>query len=498
MRCQCLAIPFSGFALFAFGFVGCGKENSPELTQTQTAHVSAAPTITADAKLDSVVATETANQVSTPAETAEDDLIPMRGTTAQWPRLLGSDFDGVAPATAAKPDYTKKPQITWTLMVGDGYGLGSVSDEVYYHFDATREGRQLKQRLRAIELKSGTTIWSVEKPFDYADLYGYESGPRGTPAIAGDRIVTFGVEGELTCRDRSDGKEIWSVSTNEKYGVVQNFFGVGASPLILDQMVIVPVGGSPPEDQAIAPGRLDRVIPNGTALVAFDLSTGEERWHCGDDLAGYSSPRTMQIDGSTIILAFCRDHLIAVDPSAGKVLWKHHHRAEKLESVNAMMPVVDSRQVFISECYDIGSTLLDVDRDQATVVWKDESPSLRRHAMRCHWSTPVLIDGYLYGCSGRNNPDSDFRCIEFATGKLMWEDGRRRRSSVTRVGAELLIMDEFAKLQVVHPSPDKFDLIAEHDFNEQLTPPCWAAPIAIGNRVLIRGDRRVLCLAFPE
>ncbi|WP_233148419.1 PQQ-binding-like beta-propeller repeat protein [Rhodopirellula sp. MGV] len=435
---------------------------------------------------------------NTPAETASEN-IPMVGTQVAWPRLLGSHFDGVAPASAANPDWTQSPQVTWVLPVGEGYGLGSVADEIYYHFDAPRESRPRVQRLRAIDLKTGEPIWSVEKPFDYSDLYGYESGPRGTPAIDADRIVTFGVDGELTCRARTDGKEIWSVATNQVYGVVQNFFGVGASPLIVDGMVIVPVGGSPPEDQSIAPGRLDRVIPNGSALVAFDLADGKERWRCGEDLAGYSSPRTMRLDGKTIVLAFCRDHLLAVDPQAGKVLWKFAHRADKLESVNAMMPIVDQNQVFISECYDVGSVLLGVTSEEASVIWRDdEAGSLRGHAMRCHWSTPVLIDGYLYGCSGRNNPDSDFRCVEFGTGKVMWEDGRRRRSSVTRVGDLLMVMDEFAKLQIVRPTPTKFEQIAEFDFSDQLTPPCWAAPVVIGNRVLIRGDRRVLCLAFPD
>ena len=46
-------------------------------------------------------------------------------------------------------------------------------------------------------------------------------------------------------------------------------------------------------------------------------------------------------------------------------------------------------------------------------------------AMRSHWSTPVLVNDYLYGCSGRNAPDSDFRCVKFSTGEVQWVDPRR-------------------------------------------------------------------------
>ena len=154
---------------------------------------------------------------------------------------------------------------------------------------------------------------------------------------------------------------MWTVDTNRKYGVVQNFFGVGSSPLVLGDRVIAMIGGSPPEDQKVAPMRLDRVTSNGSAVVAFDSKTGKELWKCGDDLASYSSPRPIVIDGETLVLVVRARRLMAIDPQQGKVRWRFDHRAEILESVNAMMPVVDGDLVFISECYEVGSVLLRVD-----------------------------------------------------------------------------------------------------------------------------------------
>ena len=104
-------------------------------------------------------------------------------------------------------------------------------------------------------------------------------------------MLTFGVTGNLTCRHVDNGRILWTVDTNKQYGVVQNFFGAGSSPLVLGDLVIAMIGGSPPEDQQIAPGRLDRVSANGSALVAFRLDDGSEVWRCGEDLASYSSPR---------------------------------------------------------------------------------------------------------------------------------------------------------------------------------------------------------------
>ena len=414
----------------------------------------------------------------------------------RWPRLLGVNFDGRGDCDGIDFDWNSRPNVAWELAVGDGYGLGSVVGDRYYQFDALVGRSGSEERLRAVDLRSGNVIWTQTRPMNYGDMYGYESGPRGTPTVHGDRIVTFGVAGDLCCRNLADGKLIWSLDTTTTYGVVQNFFGVGSSPLIVDDKVIVPIGGSPPEDQQLPPGRLDRVAPNGSALVAFDLATGKELWRCGEELASYSSPRTMNIDGKTVVLYFARDSLLAVDPDNGDLLWTFAHGAELLESVNAAIPVVSGNNVFLSECYEIGSVLLSASREKASVIWQDDVDNRRKQVMRAHWSTPILIDGFLYGCSGRNNPDSDFRCIEFATGTLRWNDGRRMRSSCALAGDHLVVLEERGEMQIVRPNPEKLDIVAEYDLTDLIRYPCWAAPIIVGNRLLVRGDRNVVCLAI--
>ncbi len=425
-------------------------------------------------------------------------------TSSDWPRFLGKGYDGVAVDAASGIDWTRPARFMWSIELGEGYGIGSVAGGNFFQSDAEggRFGSGTRERLRCFDLTTGREKWSKSEPLSYRDIYGYENGPRSSPAIAGDRVITFGVAGQLVCRNVENGETLWSVDTNEKYGVVQNFFGVGSSPLVLGDVVIVMVGGSPAEDQSIAPGDLDRVSPNGSAVVAFDLATGEERWKCGDDLASYSSPRPIVIDDETLVLVFARNGLLAIDPVQGQVRWRFDHRASILESVNAMMPVVDGDRVFISECYQVGSALLRVSKDSAQVVWQDDVRQ-REKAMRCHWSTPILVDGYLYGCSGRNAPDSDFRCIEFSTGKVQWMDPRRTRSSVTRVGEHLLVMEERGRLQVLKVNPTKMEEIAAWDLGQAegdrpaLRSPCWSAPVVIGNQLIVRGDDRVISLSLP-
>jgi outer membrane protein assembly factor BamB len=455
------------------------------------------------------VATSAARPDACPAQSAGGDDLSV-GSPAAWPRFLGPRHDGSAVVTA-EFDFSKPPKFRWSIDVGDGYGIGSVADGRFYQLDAgpsdpdDRFGNRPKQeRLRCFELATGKLIWTQQQAIFYRDLLGYEDGPRSSPTIVEDRIYTMGVTGRLICRDVVDGNQIWQVDTQSKYGVVQNFFGVATAPLVIDDMVIVMVGGSPAEDQNFPPMRLDRVRPNGSAVVAFNRHNGQEIWKCGNDLASYSSPIPVTIDDTRLVLLFARSGLLAIDPRDGKVVWTFAHRASILESVNAIVPLVDGNRIFISECYEVGSVLVSASAEAVNVLWQDPPHNRRLQAMRSHWSTPVLAEGFLYGCSGRNAPDSDFRCIELATGKVQWQDPRRIRSSVTKLGEQLLILEERGVFQVIRANPEKFDLIAEWDFSvgegdrPPLTYPCWSAPVVVGDQLIMRGSDQVICLQFSQ
>ena len=306
----------------------------------------------------------------------------------------------------------------------------------------------------------------------------------------------------LHCFDTKDGSVVWKLDTNKKFGVVQNFFGVGSSPLIVGDDLIVMVGGSPESDQANNGKRIDGVKSNGSAIVVLDKLTGKVKHSFGEQLASYSSVQTYRNGGDTLGVAWLRGGLMGFDFKAGKVLWEFPYRARRYETVNASTPVVDGTRIFVSESYGLGSVVLDVkSKSEPAVIWQDTNP--REQSLALHWATPVLHEGYLYASHGSGRANAELRCVEFATGEVKWKQKGYGRASVTFVDGHLIVLDENGKLALLKANHDKFELVSEYaDADGNKLPieyPCWAAPVVADGRLYVRGKGKIVCLQLiPE
>ncbi|GAB5406184.1 MAG: PQQ-binding-like beta-propeller repeat protein [Aureliella sp.] len=388
------------------------------------------------------------------------------------------------------------------MKLGESYGAPAIADGKLYQFDRYGD----TERLSCYDANTTQHLWQYEYAARYRDSYGYNNGPRASPLIDGHRVYLFGVTGILTCVDTTTHQKIWQIDTSKEYGVVGNFFGVAANPLVYEDKLLVMVGGSPEESQQYSGSLLDRVKPNGTAVVAFDKLSGKELYRVGDQLASYSSICVHRIAGRDLGLAFARGGLLAWDARSGEQAFHFPWRADMLESVNAAMPVVDSDRVLVSEAYEIGSVLLDCSAAEPTVVWKDQKPRRSDNSFRAHWSTPVLVDGYLYGGNGRNQPDCDFRCVNFSTGEVMWKGWRHERASVLLIDGYLIALGELGTLKLLKPTPEKMEELrtvnlqdfAAEDNKPLVRSPCWAAPVVAGGKLYIRGREHLLCMQLTS
>jgi outer membrane protein assembly factor BamB len=401
------------------------------------------------------------------------------------------------------------PPVVWQCELGEGYCAPAVARGRCLVFD--RVGRDI--RLRCLHAETGQKLWEERYPSDYADMFGYDGGPRAAPVIAGDSVITFGPEGRLICRGIIDGASRWQVDTTTDFHVIQNFFGVGAAPVVVDvpggPVVIAQVGGSKPGSAPPSPERLDLVRGLDSGLVAFDLATGRERWRCAAELASYSGPIVATIAGRQRVLAWMRDRLLVVDPTTGVSSGEFAWRADDVFSAVAASPVVAGSEVLLSEAYSPGSVLLDLGGQEIRALRQDRPNSRPDRALKAHWATPVLHEGHVYGQSGRNSGDSQLVCVDWKTGAVTWSEPGLGRASLALAAGHLIVLGEYGDLLLVKATPDRFTEVSrtrlvdrENDPQGRgpglLAPPCWAAPVIARGSCYLRGQGRLVCIDLVD
>lgn len=408
-----------------------------------------------------------------------------------WPGFLGPLGNGVSPEKGIiAPWPAAGPKLVWQKQLGMGYAPPSIAKGKIYVFD--RHDNQA--RLSCLDARTGAFQWKFEYPTDYRDAFGYNNGPRCCPVIDGDRIYLHGAEGMLHCL-KEDGKLLWKVDTFRDFDVVQNFFGVASVPIIDGDLLIVQIGGSP---KGSSVRDFENLKGNGTGVVAFDKHTGKVKYKISNELASYASPVLATIDGRRWCFVFARGGLIGFEPQSGKIDFHYPWRCEDLESVNAANPLVVGNKVLISETYGPGSALLKVKPGGYEVVWSEEKKF--RKSLQCHWNTPIHHEGYVYGCSGRHTANGMLRCVELATGKVMWSVPRLTRTSLTMVDGHFICQAEDGILRLIKVNPEKYDVISEVEVADPRTGrplleyPCWAAPVIANGLMYVRGEDRVACM----
>ena len=175
-----------------------------------------------------------------------------------WPCFLGPRHDGTSSETGLLSEWAETGlRLVWEKDVGTGYSAPSVRGErlVYHH----RIGRE--EIVQCVNAVTGRAIWMHRYPSSFVDPYGYNNGPRCSPILTESHCYTFGAQGVLLCLTLADGQPVWVRKLQEELTIPDGFFGVGATPILEGDRLIVPAGGQP-----------------NSGLIAVDAATGETLW----------------------------------------------------------------------------------------------------------------------------------------------------------------------------------------------------------------------------
>jgi len=122
----------------------------------------------------------------------------------------------------------------------------------------------------------------------------------------------------------------------------------------------------------------------------------------------------------------------------------------------------------------------------ADVVWTDS-------VLDNHHGGVVLVDSYIYGSNWLNNSTGNWCCIEWSTGKKMWEEKWNCKGSIIAAEGMLYIYDEKkGNVGLLKVNPEKFDLLSSFQVTQGATGPFWAHPVIHNGILYLRHNNALM------
>jgi outer membrane protein assembly factor BamB len=414
-------------------------------------------------------------------------------TSHDYPRFLGNGYWAEVKDVALDSNWQERPpQEVWRREIGAGWS----SFAIVGNYAVTQEQRGEQELVTCYRVTDGSPVWvhSDTVRFDPGATGSLgRIGPRATPTVAGNRIVTQGATGLVNCLDAKTGKALWSRDTIAESGAVLPVWGKSGSPLVVDNLVIVSVGAPSAEDVAKAKSKGKKIK---TSLTAYDLETGRQKWSSGSRRASYASPILATFAGERQIISVNEGYVTAHRVRNGLVMWEIPWPEETDTTATVSQPVpIGGDRLFLSKGYGFGAKLLQIERDHAgkwsaLPLWK---PPLQ-NVMKTKFNNVVIRDGFAYGID-----EVLMQCIDLETGKSRWKKRRTPEfghGQIMLIGSVILVLSEFGEIALVEASPEKYRELAKMQALDPVDV-SWNTPAFAPPYLLLRNSREAACFRLP-
>ena len=230
----------------------------------------------------------------------------------EWSQFRGPNGTGVSETKNLPTEFGPNKNVVWKAALPPGH-----SSPVLTH-DRIFVTAHDKETLLVICLdrETGKVLWQREVPHSRAGRLQNVNGPASpSPVTDGKNVYVFFQDFGMVSFD-PDGKERWKLPL----GPFNMFYGFGASPVLVDDKVILPVDQDHP----------------ASYLIAVDKNTGRLRWKVERPavISGYSTPIVYQPPkGPKQVIVPESFQLSAYSVADGKRVWWVRGLACEMKSI---------------------------------------------------------------------------------------------------------------------------------------------------------------------
>jgi outer membrane protein assembly factor BamB len=233
-----------------------------------------------------------------------------------WTRFRGPNGTGVSNATNLPVEFGPASHVKWKTSLPPGHSSPVFTNTHIFLTAHSPEKDAYKLFVMALDRKTGKELWRHEIERRHKGRLELVNGPASpSPVTDGTNVYFFFQEYGLISYT-ADGKERWRMPL----GPFTMFYGFGASPILEDGLLLLPV------DQDLT-----------AYLLAVDARTGKERWRVQRPqvISGYSTPTVWRpkSGGPAQILIPESFQLTSYSLESGKQLWFVRGLACEMKSV---------------------------------------------------------------------------------------------------------------------------------------------------------------------
>lgn len=286
-------------------------------------------------------------------------VLPLCAFGEDWSNWRGPNWNGTVDVEKLPLAWGEDSNIKWKTEL-PAWGNNTpiiVGDSIFLSVQRKDDDQMLVMRL---DKRNGKILWEWNCGKERTPRNGDRPGFRGwqkfhdlqnlaTPSLVADKevvIAHFG-NGDTYAFDW-DGNKLWNNNLQELYGEFTIWWGHGASPLLYENLVVIPVMQDTCEDME----QFEK--PVESYLVAFDRKTGKEVWkilrNTGSKLEScdaYTTPVIWKHENRTELILLGGETLDAYDPVSGKRLWWLDEGLECIRIVPSPIPVEKTGMIYL-------------------------------------------------------------------------------------------------------------------------------------------------------
>jgi outer membrane protein assembly factor BamB len=292
-----------------------------------------------------------------------------------WTQFRGPNGTGVSSTTGLPTEFGPNKNVVWKTELPPGHSSPVLTRDRIFVTAHSNEKANHKLFVICLDRRTGKILWQREVPRTGEGRLQNVNGPASpSPVTDGSNVYVFFQEFGLISFDRA-GKERWKLPL----GPFNMFYGFGASPILVDDKIVLPVDQDNP----------------ASYLLAVDKNSGRVRWKVDRPvvISGYSTPIIYQPkQGPKQIVVPESFQLSAYSVADGKRVWWVRGLACEMKSI----PSHDNEYLYINGW---GFPQNQPGQQVATIAWDEALPKYDKNNDRLIAKTEVT--------GGREAPPMD-------------------------------------------------------------------------------------------